>query len=67
VLDEVIAEFFVEVDDSFGIGLGVEAMVLLRESVEQGLIVVYFAVEDNPDGLVFVVNGLIPAGEVDDA
>ena len=57
----------VEVDDDFGVGVRVETMALAFESRAQRLEVVDLTIEDHPDGSVFVVHGLMPTLDVNDA
>ena len=54
-------------DDHFGVGVGIEAMAGLFEFLAQLGEIVNFAVEHHPDGFVFIVDGLVAAGQVDDA
>ena len=47
--------------------LGGEAMTLARQIFAESLVVVNLAVENNPDGAVFIGDRLMASGEVDDA
>ena len=66
-LHEVVAEFLVQVDDDLGIGVRVETVPALLEHAAQLDVVEDLAVVGDPDGLVFVVDRLRAAREVDDA
>jgi hypothetical protein len=61
------APLFVGVHDHFGVGRGVEAVAVRFEIAPQFAEVVNLAVEDNPHGLVFVVDWLVARRQVDDA
>src|SRR3989337_1747116 len=65
MLNANVAIFFVQVDDAFGVGIRAEAMYLFQ-ALAQLLVVVAFAVIDNGDGLIFVEDGLVAAGHIDD-
>jgi len=64
--DAIDAVVFVEVDDGFGVGIGAECVATLFESGLDFAVVVDFAVEGDPDGFVFVGEGLVAATEIDD-
>jgi hypothetical protein len=66
-LQAMLAHFFVEVDDNFGIAPALEAVTSLLQTFSQGAIIVDFAVADDPDGAVFVADGLPAAVQVNDA
>ena len=51
----------------FGVAVGLEAMAGANQIRAQFLEVVNLAVEDHPDGSVFVGNGLVAGAEIDDA
>src|SRR5262249_32201466 len=61
------AHLFVEMHDDFGIGVGVKLVAAGDQFFAQFREIVDFAVEHDPDRLVFVVDGLVSAGEVNDA
>jgi hypothetical protein len=54
-------------DDALGVGIRIERMSALLKFPTQFLEVVYLAVEDDPDRLILVVDGLVATGKVDDA
>src|SRR5262249_55092382 len=58
---------FVQMHDYFGVAGGAKTMTSGLEVLAQSAIVVNFAVEDDPDGLVLVSDGLVAGPEVDDA
>ena len=66
VLHETVAVLLVEVDDHLRVGVRVEAVPLALEVAPQLDVVEDLAVEDDPDGLVLVVDRLPAALEVDD-
>ena len=66
VIDAVVAVLFVGVNDRFGVGLGAELMAAGLELAAQFAVVIDFAVEDDPDGSVFVGHRLLASGPVDD-
>jgi hypothetical protein len=66
-MDTVYSEVFVEVYDDLGIRVGVEAVAPAFKLGTQPREVVNLAVEDHPDALVFVMDGLVTASQVDDA
>src|ERR1700720_2113933 len=53
-------------DDDFGVGLGFEDVALGEKKFTEFLIVVDFPVENDPDGAVFVRDGLVAGVEVND-
>jgi len=57
---------FIEVNQRFGIAVRVVGMTRLLEFRAQLAVVVDFSVEDHPDALILVVDGLVAAGHVDD-
>ena len=67
VRERVLAPLLVGVHDGLGIGIRVERVPVRDELRAQLAVVVDLAVEDHPDGAVFVANRLVAAGEVDDA
>ena len=66
-LDRAVAPFLVAVDDDLGVGAGAEAMAARRQVRPHVGEVVDLAVEDGPDGAVFVAERLIAGREIDDA
>src|SRR5690349_4577317 len=66
-LNALCAQFLIEMNDNFGIAVGIETVPTLFEVIPQFRKVVDLAVENNPDGLVFVMNGLMTTGKIDDA
>ena len=54
-------------DDHLGISMGIEAVATAFQLPPKLREVVGFAVINYPDALVFVVNGLVSAAEVNDA
>jgi hypothetical protein len=56
----------VEMYQYFGIALGPEPVAPGRRPFPQRLIIVDLAVQDDPERLVFIGNGLAAAGQVDD-
>src|SRR5690606_1103943 len=67
LLDEAIAELLVQMDDDLGIGARIEAVPLGFERAAQLDVIEDFAVVDDPDRLVLVVDRLRAAFEIDDA
>ena len=67
LLDAVGAHVFVEMNDDFGVAVGLEAMALFFELGAEFEEVVNLAVENGPCAAVFVENRLMASGEVDDA
>jgi hypothetical protein len=61
------AHFFVEVDNGFGVTIRDEAVAAAFEIGTKFLEVVDLAIEDDPDGTVFIEDGLMTAGNVDNA
>ena len=67
VVDTVASIFFVEVDNGLGVAVGAVAMALGCQAFSQSRMVVDFSVENDPDRAVFVADGLVAGGEIDDA
>ena len=65
-LDAGIAVFLVEMHQHFGVGPGAKSMTARFQLRPQLLEVVDLAVEDHPEGAVFVAHRLMAAGEIDD-
>src|ERR1039458_2535976 len=65
-LDAVGAHLFVEMNNDFGVGVGVKAMAAAFELGAEFGKVVNLAVENDPCAAVFVEDRLMAAGEVDD-
>jgi hypothetical protein len=55
------------VDDDFGVCLGIEAVAAGDQAFSEFRVVEYLAIVHDPQGVVFVVDGLVTAGKVDDA
>ncbi len=66
MLDEIIAELFVEVDDHLGVAARAERVAERREFGDQRPIVVDLAVVDDDHRAVLVVQRLAAAAEIDD-
>ena len=62
-----MAVFFVEVDNGFSVAVGAVDMAARLKLRPQFGVVVDFAVEDDPQGAVFVAERLMAGGEVDNA
>jgi len=54
-------------DDSFRIAVSAVLVTTRLQTFAQSGMVVDFAVENNPDGTVFVAQGLVPGGQVHNA
>jgi hypothetical protein len=67
MLDAGFAVFFKEVNDGFGVAIGAVLMAALNQRLAQRAMIVNFAVEDDPEGAIFVRDRLMPGFEVDDA
>ena len=65
-LDAVGAPGFPSVDDDFGVALGVKHVAQRLQLGNERLVVVDFAVEDDHDRAVFIEQGLLAGGDVDD-
>ena len=61
------AFFFVEVHQRFGVAVGFEAVAGAKQICAQFPEIVDLAVEDYPDGSVFIRHGLVAGREIDDA
>ena len=66
MIEAVATEFFVEMDDYFGVAVGFEVVSALLEVGTKMFEIVAFAVVADPDGLIFVGHGLVAGLEVDD-
>lgn len=66
-VDEAVPMTLVEVHDHLGVRLRVEAVSFGHEAVAQLDVVEYLAIENHPDGAIFVVDRLVAALHVDDA
>jgi hypothetical protein len=62
-----LAKLLVEMDNNLRVGLCSENMAFLLQLLPQALVIVDFAVVDNPDGLVLVTERLMPTGQINDA
>src|SRR5437867_4730518 len=58
---------FVQMDDGFCVAVGTIAMPALFQSCAQFGVIVDFAVEDDPNCAGLVAEGLVAAGDVNDA
>ena len=65
-VDAVFAPGFPGVDDDFGVAAGVEDVAQCLQFRDEFLVVVDFAVENDADALVFVVQRLLAGRKVDD-
>jgi hypothetical protein len=55
-------------NDDFGVGMvGIKTMPFGHKVLAESLKVIDLAVKHRPDGLVFIVDGLMPRLDVDDA
>src|SRR4029077_6069742 len=63
----VLAEFFVQVNDRLGIRVRRKVMAAALQFTPQFGVVVDFAVQHDPEPAILVRNGLMAAGQVDDA
>ena len=54
-------------NDDFGVGMRVELVAALFKPTPQFWKIVDFAVVDDPDAFVFVVDGLVATGQVNNA
>src|SRR5437762_4132367 len=66
-IDAARAEVFVEMNDRLGVAGGLEDVAAPLQVAPQLLVVVDLAVEDDPDGAVFVRDRLEAVAEIDDA
>ena len=66
MLDTLRAVLFIEVDDNFGVTASFEGVTELLQAFSQFREVVAFPIISDPDGVVFVCQGLFAAGQVDD-
>ena len=65
-LHAVRSHFLVEVKNDLGVRMGIEAVAAAFELPAQLRKVIDFTVENDPEALVFVVNGLLAARNVND-
>ncbi len=65
--ETILAVFFVEMNDGFGVGMRGEFMPAGFEILAQLGVIVNFAVEHDPELAVFVRERLMAAFEIDDA
>jgi hypothetical protein len=63
--DTILTIFLVEVEYYFGVAACAKSVAALQQQGSQGLMVVDFAIADNPKGLVLVGNGLMPTLQID--
>jgi len=59
--------FFIKMQNDFCIAVGGKAVSPLFQNGTKFKIIKYFSIEDDPQGAIFVGNGLLPTAEVDDA
>src|SRR5581483_7629216 len=67
LLNAISAVLFVEMNDDFGVGVRGKAMAAGFQVRTKLLEIVDLAVVDDPNGFIFVEDGLVPAGQIDDA
>src|SRR5512134_2315203 len=65
MLDTLGAKLFIKMENGFRIGVAAENMSVFLQVAAQLLIIVDFAIKDDPDRLVFVGNGLLSAFQID--
>src|SRR2546427_171018 len=65
-LEKLEAFFFIEMDDDFSVGACAEGMALCFHLVPQRLEVVDLTVENDPDAIVLIADGLVATGDVND-
>jgi hypothetical protein len=66
-MNEIVSVLLVEMDDDFGVGVGIKPVTFLLQRSSQFNVIEYLAVEHDPDGLIFVVDRLPSTLEIDDA
>ena len=66
VIRTIGAILIVGVNDRFGVAVGVERVAEFLQFLAQFAVVVDLAVENDPGGAILVVNGLLPALQIDD-
>jgi len=64
-VDATFAPGFPGVDDDFGVAAGMEDVAERLQFRDEFLVVVDFAVEDDTDAVVFVVQRLLASGQID--
>src|SRR6185295_19083904 len=64
--ERILAPLFVGVNDRFGVAVGVEAMTPRDQFCSKLGIVMNFAIEDDPDRAVFVLDWLLAGRQIDD-
>ncbi len=62
LLHHFSAPLLITVDDDFSVGVGTESVAGGNQLRAQFLEVIDFAVEGDPDGLIFIAHGLMPGG-----
>ena len=65
-IEKLVAVLLVEMQDDFDVAVSAERVPGLEELRAQLAVVVDLAVADDPESFVFVRDGLMAAGEVDD-
>src|SRR5205823_1208324 len=66
-IDRALAPLLVRVNDHLGVGVRAESMAGLLQGGSDLREVIDLAVEDHPDGSIFIGERLIAGGQVDDA
>src|SRR5712692_4093140 len=66
MLDTLITVFLVGVNDGLGVTIGAEVMAAFLKFLLKLTIVVDFPVQDDENAPIFVKNGLVAAGQVND-
>src|SRR6185312_2799554 len=67
VIDRRCTPLLVRMHDRFGIGTSRVSMAGRFEACANVAVVIDFAVEDDPDRLIFIRQRLMPGGEINDA
>src|SRR5450755_3787082 len=67
LVEAIFAPLFPGMDENFGVGLSGEAMAAEKQSFAQLAIVVELTVEEDGCVVSFIPDGLIAAGQIDDA
>ena len=67
MIDAISAVFLVQMDDRFRVAPAAIAVTAGLEVVAQVLVVIDFAVEDDPNGFVLITDGLVSGLDVDNA
>src|SRR5712692_9284963 len=67
MLEAVFPVFLVEMNDGFGVAVSAVGVSTRDQRFAQRLVVVDFAIEDDPERAVLVAHGLVAGGEIHDA